>query len=836
MGDDRLVARVRAGDDAAFEIIYDRYYRGLLAFCGHMLGSRQEAEDALQHSFASAYRALRGGAGDIELRPWLYTIARNRCLSALRAQRAQVSADGLAADVGSFEGMSAQVQLRADLRELVEELQRLPDDQRAALVLFELGDESHAQIAAVLGVRREKVKALVFQAREALMRARDARATPCVEIREQLATVAGRVPRRSMARRHIDRCPGCAEFEREVRRQRAALAAILPLVPTVGLKASVLGFALGGGGAVALGGAGAGGGATVAAGGVLAAGGVGGGGVGVAGSAGAAAAGAIGTAGAASVATGLATGGGGVGLASLPAKGVVAKILSVVALGGGGAQAQVHSERPPQSAGDPPARVAPPSRRRAPVLSAGARRGACRRPRRAGPGDGRRPAGRGRARGLGGAARVGAATRAPRTRRPPTPRHAGVVGAPSSSAAPAPPAAAAGPERPARGDAGGRRRDASDAARERRRRAAGARRSTPPPRAPVHTDRDAGAPSDPPLPPRRTAPQRPPLPPGGRRRGGAAAAPAAAPRPDRPRRAAMHDPPLPTTRGDDVTTVNGNEVDRSAEVLGRLFDVRDVRAVVTGAASGLGFAMAEVLADCGARVTLADIDARPPGGVHGAAGRARRPGALRGRRRLRRRSGAGPLRRRRRRRRRRVDVVFANAGIGASPGFAVDGGQHIDSIERSDWDQRDRREPQRHHVHHRERGGRHEAPGLRTDRRDLVGRGPAPRAGRLLRLHRRARRPSSTSCARRRSTSLRTASASTRSARARSRARGSAAGATLDPDPETERQWASARSRCGGWQKLEEMKGLVLLLASPAGSFMTGAAYVIDGGALVAAP
>ena len=348
VGDDRLVARVRAGDDAAFEIIYDRYYAGLLAFCGHMLGSRQEAEDALQHSFASAYRALRGGAGDIELRPWLYTIARNRCLSALRAQRAHVSADGLAADFGPFEGMSSQVQLRADLRELVDELQRLPDDQRAALVLFELGDESHAQIAAVLGVRREKVKALVFQAREALMRARDARATPCVEIREQLATATGRVDRRSVARRHIDRCPGCADFEREVRRQRAAFAAILPLAPTVGLKASVLGFALGGGGggAVALGGAG--GGATVAAGGALAAGGVGGGGV--AGSAGAAAAGAIGTAGAASVATGLATGGGGVGLASLPAKSVVAKILSVVALGGGGAQAQVHSHRLPRPA------------------------------------------------------------------------------------------------------------------------------------------------------------------------------------------------------------------------------------------------------------------------------------------------------------------------------------------------------------------------------------------------------------------------------------------------------------------------------------------------------
>jgi hypothetical protein len=136
---------------------------------------------------------------------------------------------------------------------MLEDMQRLPADQRAALVLFELGDHSHKEIAAVLGVRREKVKALIFQAREALVRGRHARDRPCVEIRERLATLHGRVLPRSMTRAHIDRCPGCAAFEGEVRRQRAAFALILPVALSGELKACVLGPVLRGGGAAAAG-------------------------------------------------------------------------------------------------------------------------------------------------------------------------------------------------------------------------------------------------------------------------------------------------------------------------------------------------------------------------------------------------------------------------------------------------------------------------------------------------------------------------------------------------------------------------------------------------------
>src|SRR3954465_13987520 len=137
---------VLQGSEAAFEAIYDRHHRGLIAFCRHMLRSREEAEDALQHTFAAAYRALTSGKGDppAALKPWLYTIARNRCLTVLRARRTREAVPDTPADGTVGDGLADAVQLRADLRDLVEDLHRLPDDQRAALVLFELGDHSHA--------------------------------------------------------------------------------------------------------------------------------------------------------------------------------------------------------------------------------------------------------------------------------------------------------------------------------------------------------------------------------------------------------------------------------------------------------------------------------------------------------------------------------------------------------------------------------------------------------------------------------------------------------------------------------------------------------------------
>src|SRR5919198_2448102 len=80
-----LLARARAGDAAAFEQLVAGYRRELSAHCYRMLGSPQDAEDALQESLLAAWRGLGGFEGRASVRTWLYRIATSRCLNALRS-------------------------------------------------------------------------------------------------------------------------------------------------------------------------------------------------------------------------------------------------------------------------------------------------------------------------------------------------------------------------------------------------------------------------------------------------------------------------------------------------------------------------------------------------------------------------------------------------------------------------------------------------------------------------------------------------------------------------------------------------------------------------------
>ncbi len=262
----------------------------------------------------------------------------------------------------------------------------------------------------------------------------------------------------------------------------------------------------------------------------------------------------------------------------------------------------------------------------------------------------------------------------------------------------------------------------------------------------------------------------------------------------------------------------------------RLFDVRGTRVAVTGAASGLGFAIAEVLADCGAHVTLADLDADRLEAA--TASLARRGAAARSfvvdvsdESRVQAliedvAAAEGGL-----------DTVFANAGIALVPGFAVEGGQTLDTVESSVW----------HNVlgvnldgvlftmkhaaaiMKRQGSGRivvtSSNAGLRAEPEVCYGYAASKAA--IINLVRQA--------------ALELAPHGVHvNAICPGPFKGTriGGGVTENPTAELEHMWARTVP-LGRMADPEELKGLALLLASPASSFMTGAAYLVDGGTLV---
>jgi RNA polymerase sigma factor (sigma-70 family) len=239
--DERLIALTRRGQPAAFETLCARYQSRLLAFCRHMLGSREDAEDVLQEVFAAAFNAVLADEREINVRPWLYRIARNRSLNHLRRASA-IGVDSM--DVHFSEhGLSTgdRAIRRESFRELLADVQQLPETQRTALLLREIDALSYEQIAHAMETTVPSVKSLLVRARISLAEAAEARKLSCAEVRLELGEVAeGLIKLGAPARRHVRDCERCGSFKKHLKHNNRALAAMLPVGPLLLAKKLLL--------------------------------------------------------------------------------------------------------------------------------------------------------------------------------------------------------------------------------------------------------------------------------------------------------------------------------------------------------------------------------------------------------------------------------------------------------------------------------------------------------------------------------------------------------------------------------------------------------------------
>lgn len=163
----RVERPVAPGVDAAGDL-YERYSAQILGYCLHQLGSREEAEDAVQTTFMNAFRGLQRGIVPELESAWLFKIAHNVCLSRRRSswRRGRVEAPNNLEVLQ--EVIPGREQVSDELIRLQDVLEEMPENQRRAILLREWQGLSYREISAELELTQAAVETLIFRARRAL--------------------------------------------------------------------------------------------------------------------------------------------------------------------------------------------------------------------------------------------------------------------------------------------------------------------------------------------------------------------------------------------------------------------------------------------------------------------------------------------------------------------------------------------------------------------------------------------------------------------------------------------------------------------------------------------
>jgi RNA polymerase sigma factor (sigma-70 family) len=246
LSDEALARRAANGSRRAFEEIYARYGQQIYRFCAAMVGDSGDAQETLQNTMVKVLRALPGERRSIALKPWLYRIARNEAIELHRRRRETTSLLGEGALV--TQELTATYEARERLRSLLEDIDELPDRQRAALLMRELSDLDFGQIAAALECSEQAARQTVYEARTSLRQMEAGREMDCAHVTRALSDADGRVLRGREVRAHLRSCRSCREFRDGIASRREDLSAIVPLpaAAMAGLFGSVLGAGAGG--------------------------------------------------------------------------------------------------------------------------------------------------------------------------------------------------------------------------------------------------------------------------------------------------------------------------------------------------------------------------------------------------------------------------------------------------------------------------------------------------------------------------------------------------------------------------------------------------------------
>jgi RNA polymerase sigma factor (sigma-70 family) len=243
MSDERLAELASAGHTDAFETLYERYRDALARYCRSIVREPEDARDALQNTMLSVLRALQGRGPSGTVRPWLYRIAHNESVSILRRRQPHEELSPETPDVADTERASLT---RYRLDALLGDLRTLPERQRGALVMRELGGLEYAEIGDALEMSAVSARKHVFEARVALHDIADGRDADCGDIVRRISDGDGRVLRARSVRGHLRGCPSCSAFERGMRGRRATFG-LIPTFPIIS-TGTLLGAALHGGG------------------------------------------------------------------------------------------------------------------------------------------------------------------------------------------------------------------------------------------------------------------------------------------------------------------------------------------------------------------------------------------------------------------------------------------------------------------------------------------------------------------------------------------------------------------------------------------------------------